>query len=260
MNVCFKKPRITKYFWLLQELVTRDLRVKYRRSFLGYIWSVLNPLLMMVVLTIVFSNLFKFDIPNYPLYLLTGQILFNFYSDATIQSMNSIIYGASLIKKVYLPKYIFPVSRMLSSFVTMVFSLAALLIVMLATQAEFHATLLLVPVVLLYFFLFTLGIGMILSVLVVYFRDVEYLYSVFLTMFMYATPIIYPMSIVPDWAEPVIAMNPMTTYVELFRQCVIYGEWPSLEMHLTCIFFSVLSLFLGIAVFERHEKEFILYI
>lgn len=117
---------------------------------LGYVWSVLNPLLMMVVFTIVFSNLFKFDIPNYPLYLLCGQLIFNFFSDATTQSMNSILMGASLIKKVYLPKYIFPVARVLSSFVMMVFSLLALLIVMVVTGASFHLSLIMLPVAVLY--------------------------------------------------------------------------------------------------------------
>lgn len=260
MSSQFKKLGIVKYVWLLQELVTRDLRVKYRRSVLGYIWSVLNPLLMMVVMTIVFSSLFRFDIPNYPLYLLCGQLLFNFFSDGTMQSMNSIINGASLIKKVYLPKYIFPVSRMLSSFVTMIFSMAALVIVMLATRAEFHVTLILVPVVLLYFFFFTLGIGMILSVMVVYFRDVEYLYGVFLSIFMYASPIMYPISIVPDWAQKIIAINPLTSYVDIFRQCVMYGTWPSIELHGICILCSLLAFLCGVIVFGRHENEFILYI
>ena len=107
MNHSSTKPAFFNYIWLLEELVKRDLKIKYRRSVLGYVWSVLNPLLMMVVFTIVFSNLFKFDIPNYPLYLLCGQLIFNFFSDATTQAMNSILMGASLIKKVYLPKYIF---------------------------------------------------------------------------------------------------------------------------------------------------------
>ena len=193
-----------KYIWLLEELVKRDLKIKYRRSILGYLWSILNPLLMMIVLTIVFSNLFKFDIPNYPLYLLTGQLLFGFFSDATLQSMNSIVTGASLIKKVYLPKYIFPVSRILSSFVTMIFSLLALVIVMIVTNSSFYITLVMLPLALLYIFVFSMGAGLILSVLVVYFRDVEYLYNVFLTVFMYMSPIIYPISIVPDWIKNII--------------------------------------------------------
>lgn len=249
-----------KYIWLLEELVKRDLKIKYRRSILGYLWSILNPLLMMIVLTIVFSNLFKFDIPNYPLYLLTGQLLFGFFSDATLQSMNSIVTGASLIKKVYLPKYIFPVSRILSSFVTMIFSLLALVIVMIVTNSSFYVTLVMLPLALLYIFIFSMGAGLILSVLVVYFRDVEYLYNVFLTVFMYMSPIIYPISIVPDWIKNIILLNPMTSYVDFFRDCVMYGQWPSFQLHCICIIWSLALFFIGILIFEKKQKEFVLYI
>lgn len=249
-----------KYIWLLEELVKRDLKIKYRRSILGYLWSILNPLLMMIVLTIVFSNLFKFDIPNYPLYLLTGQLLFGFFSDATLQSMNSIVTGASLIKKVYLPKYIFPVSRILSSFVTMIFSLLALVIVMIVTNSSFYITLVMLPLALLYIFIFSMGTGLILSVLVVYFRDVEYLYNVFLTVFMYMSPIIYPISIVPDWIKNIILLNPMTSYVDFFRDCVMYGQWPSFQLHCICITWSLALFFIGILIFEKKQKEFVLYI
>ena len=136
---------LIKYQWLLRELVARDLKIKYRRSVLGYLWSILNPLLMMIVLTVVFSNMFRFDIENYPVYLLSGQILFTFFAEATNMAMSSILAGASLIKKVYLPKYIFPVSRVISSFTTMVFSLIALVIVMLFTKADFYITLIILP-------------------------------------------------------------------------------------------------------------------
>ena len=260
MNHSSTKPALFNYIWLLEELVKRDLKIKYRRSVLGYVWSVLNPLLMMVVFTIVFSNLFKFDIPNYPLYLLCGQLIFNFFSDATTQAMNSILMGASLIKKVYLPKYIFPVARGLSSFVMMVFSLLALLIVMIVTGATFHLTLIMLPVAIFYLFLFVMGIGLVLSVLVIYFRDIEHLYGVFLTVFMYMTPIIYPISIVPDWIKDFILLNPLTSYVDFFRECVMYGHWPSIQLHLICLLCSLTSLLIGMVVFEKHQKDFILYI
>ena len=260
MNHSSTKPAFFNYIWLLEELVKRDLKIKYRRSVLGYVWSVLNPLLMMVVLTIVFSNLFKFDIPNYPLYLLCGQLIFNFFSDATTQAMNSILMGASLIKKVYLPKYIFPVARVLSSFVMMVFSLLALLIVMIVTGATFHLTLIMLPVAIFYLFLFVMGIGLVLSVLVIYFRDIEHLYGVFLTVFMYMTPIIYPISIVPDWIKEFILLNPLTSYVDFFRECVMYGHWPSIQLPLICLLCSLTSELIGMVVFEKHQKDFILYI
>ena len=150
---------LIKYQWLLKELVARDLKIKYRKSVLGYLWSILNPLLMMTILTLVFSNMFRFDIENYPVYLLTGQLMFTFFSESTNMAMNSILSGAALIKKVYLPKYIFPISRVISSFTTMIFSLLALLIVMIVTDSEFHLTIIILPIVLINVFIFSIGIS-----------------------------------------------------------------------------------------------------
>lgn len=126
--------RFNRYMPLLRELVVRDLKIKYRRSFLGYVWSLLNPLMMMAIMSLVFSYMFRFKIQNYPLYLICGQTLWSFFSESTHVAMTSVIYNGALIRKVYIPKYIFPVSRVLSSFVTMSFSLVAILIVMLVTR------------------------------------------------------------------------------------------------------------------------------
>lgn len=249
-----------KYRWLLQELITRDLKIKYRRSVLGYFWSILNPLLMMVILTLVFSNFFRFDIKNYPVYLLTGQLLFTFFAEATNMAMTSILMGSSLIRKVYLPKYIFPVSRVLSCFITMFFSLIALCIVMIATDTEFSLTTIMLPVLLCYFLIFTAGISLMLSVMVVFFRDTQYLYGVFLTALNYLTPIFYPFSILPDEIKEYMVYNPMYLFVDFFRKIMMYGEWPSFEEHFVCLAMSFISLSVGIIVFRKYQNEFILYI
>lgn len=249
-----------KYQWLLKELIIRDLKIKYRRSVLGYLWSILNPLMLMGVLTVVFSTMFRFDIPNYPVYLLTGQLLFGFYSEATNMAMTSILGGASLIKKVYLPKYIFPVSRVLSSFTTMLFSLVALVIVMAVTRAEYHITAILLPIVLLYILVFSIGMSLILSVMVVFFRDIQYLYGVFLTALNYLTPIFYPASMLPLWLKELMVFNPMYNFIEMFRKIMLYGQWPTLTEHLICITFAIGGLVLGIYVFKKNQKDFILYI
>ena len=251
---------LLRYKWLLYELVIRDLKIKYRRSVLGYLWSLLNPLLMMIVLTVVFSTLFRFDIPNYPVYLLSGQLIYSFFSEATNMAMSSIINSASLIKKVYIPKYIFPVSRVLSSFVTLTFSLLAMLIVMVVTQVKFTWVILLFPLPLIYILLFSIGMGLILSVLAVYFRDTIHLYSVLLSAWMYLTPIMYPFSMVPDYVKKFILLNPMYYFVEIFRQIVLYGEVPSFEMHLICVAFALLTIVVGLVVFYKNQKNFILYV
>ena len=145
---------LIKYRWLLQLLIERDLKIKYRRSVLGYLWSVLNPLMMMTILTIVFSSVFRFDIPNYPVYLLAGQLMFGFFSESTSIAMTAILDGAPLIKKVKLPKYIFPLSRVLSSFVSMLLSMTALFLVMIFTDMELKITLVLLPFIILLFYCF----------------------------------------------------------------------------------------------------------
>lgn len=170
-----------KFQPLLGELIARDIKIKYRRSVLGVLWTLLNPLCMMIVLSVVFSNIFKFDIENFPLYILSGQLIFNFFSDATTSSMSSIVSSASLIKKVYVPKYLFVISHIFSSFINLMASFTALLLVMTATRTELHWMTLLAPVPLLLLVLFSLGVGLVLAAVTVKFRDIMHLYSVFIT-------------------------------------------------------------------------------
>lgn len=251
---------LVKYSWLLQELIIRDLKLKYRRSVLGYLWSVLNPLMMMIILTIVFSNMFRFDIPSYPVYLLVGQLVYGFYSEATSMAMTSILGGASLIKKVYLPKYIFPLSRVLSCFTTMLLSLIALFLVMAEEGIVFQETLLLLPAILVHLLLFCVGMGLILSVLVVFFRDMLHLYGVILTALNFLTPIFYPANLLPDWLQEGLVYNPLYDYITFFRKIAVYGQWPTLEEHMYCLIFSFGSLLLGMYVFKKNQNEFILYV
>ncbi len=249
-----------KYMPLIQELVKRDLKLKYRRSILGYLWSLLNPLLMMIVMTIVFSYMFRFDIPNYPLYLICGQTLFTFFNESTNLSMYSVINNASLIKKVYIPKYIFPVSKVVSSFITMSFSLVAILIVMLFTGTPVHLSMLLFWAPLLMLLVFSCGVGMILSALAVQFRDLTHLYGVITMAWMYLTPIFYPIEAIPQNVAGFIAGNPLNTYISLFREIVLYGTIPGWEAWAMGALMALLSLAAGTLVFRKLQKNFILYI
>ena len=249
-----------QYKPLLKELVSRDLKVKYRRSFLGYLWSLLNPLLMMAIMTVVFSYMFRFDVPNYPLYLICGQTLWTFFNESTNMAMYSIVQNASLIKKVYIPKYIFPVSRVFSSFVTMSFSLAAIAIVMLFTKAQFYWTILLFFIPLFLLFLFSSGVSLILSALSVQFRDVTHLYSVLTLGWMYLTPIFYPVTAIPSEVAVYIMANPMTSYITFFRSLVLYGTLPETGIWLQCMVWSVGALLVGVLAFRKAQNNFILYI
>lgn len=249
-----------QYRPLIRELVLRDLKIKYRRSFLGYLWSLLNPLLMMAILTLVFSYMFRFDIPNYPLYLICGQTLWAFFNESTSIAMQAIIQNGPLIRKVYIPKYIFPISRVLSSFVTMSFSLIAILIVMLFTRVPLSPTLLLTPVPLFLLLIFCMGIGMIMSAFAVYFRDTVHLYGVLTTAWMYLTPVFYPISILPNQVAILLKFNPLYHYITFFRELVLYRNIPAASVWVLCGLFSLVSFAAGILIFRKLQRNFILYI
>ena len=260
MNIQAYVSKLIKYEPLLEQLVIRDLKIKYRRSFLGYIWSLLNPLMMMGILTMVFSYMFRFDIPNYPLYLITGQVVFNFIAESTTAAMASIINNASLLKKVYVPKFIFPLSRIVSSFVTMLFSMVAVLIVMVFTGTSLKCTLFLLPIPMFFLFIFALGIGLILAALTVYFRDVFHLYGVFISLWSFVTPVFYPVSAVPDQVKYILLWNPLYYIVDYFRQIILYDTIPGFSDTVFCLALSVGPLLLGMFIFKKLQKNFLLYV
>lgn len=266
-RIAFKKDvtAIKRYKYLLSDLVTRDIKTKYRRSALGVLWSVLNPLLMMLVLTAVFSKIIRVEVEGgFALFYLTGYIIFNFISESSNFSLTSMINAGGLIKKVYIPKYIFPLEKTIFSLVNMLFSLIAFVLVFgifLATgKVEIHATMLLFFIPMIYIFIFAFGLNLILSTLNVFFRDVGHLWGVFVTVWMYATPIIYPINIVPEWLQSIIRFNPLYHYVTYFRNVMIYGTVPSLTDNLICFGFSLIFLLVGITVFRKNQDKFVLHI
>lgn len=249
---------LKKYYNLLFEMVIRDIKVKYKKSILGLLWSVLNPLLMMIVMTIVFSTLFKSDIKNFPIYLLIGQITFSFFSDATNMSMMSIITNGSLLKKVYIPKYIFPASKTIFALVNFLFSLIAIAIVAIFTRQPISIHIIGLPLLIIYMFIFSLGIGLVLSSFAVFFRDLVHLYGILLLVWMYLTPIFYPVRIIPEKFLIFIKLNPMYHYISYFREILLYNRWPSFKMNIICLTFAILSLILGSIVFYRKQNELVL--
>ena len=253
-------PHLLNYIPLMQELVKRDLKVKYRRSILGYLWSLLNPLLMMCVMSYVFSTIFQSTIPNFPVYLICGQTLWAFFNESTTMAMHSVVQNSALIKKVYIPKFIFPLSRITSSFVTMSFSLIAILIVMLFTRATIHWTILLFWVPLLFLFVFCCGIGLILSALSTYFRDITHLYGVLTIAWMYATPIFYDPEILPDHVRNTLEWNPIYHFITFFRSLILNGQVPGAEMWLQCALDCIVTFAIGLLIFKKLQRNFILYI
>ena len=252
--------QLYNYRDLLIELVKRDIKKKYRRSVLGILWSMLNPFFTMLIMTMVFSNFFRFSIKNFPLYLLTGQLMFNFYGEATNTSMESILENSSLIKKVYVPKYIFPLAKVLSSCVNFILSLPGLVLLLFITATDIKWIMVLSIIPIIYLLIFCCGVGLILSTVAVYFRDMFHLYSVLLTALSYLTPIFYPKEIIPEKYVFLINFNPLYYFVTIFREIMYYGRLPELNNHLICIIISGIALILGIIIFFKNQKQFILHI
>ena len=251
---------ITHYKFLLSQLVIRDFKTRYKRSFFGVLWSMLNPLLMMCVQYLVFSNFFRFQIENYAVYLLIGTVTFNFFSESSQTALGSIVESASLITKVRIPTYIFPVSKIISAGINLVFSTLALYVIIFIQRVPLNPYHLLIPVLYIMLTVFSLGMGLILSSLTVFFRDMQFIYSVLIMLWTYLTPLFYSADIIPDKYRTLYELNPMYHYVTFFRTLVLGGAMPHFTEFLWCIGYALIFLLIGILVYRKTKKNFILYI
>lgn len=249
-----------KYRFLLSQLVSRDFKTRYKRSVLGVLWSMLNPLMTMCVQYIVFANLFRWDIDNYAVYLLIGTVTFNFFSEATQGALQSVTGGSSLLTKVYIPTYVFPVSKVLSACINWAFSTLALYCIIFIQGIPLNIYHLVLPVAYLTLILFACGLGMILAALMVYFRDIQFLYGVLITLWMYLTPLFYPISIIPESWLAVYSVNPMYQYVQFFRTIILEGALPGMDQFAYCIGYAAVAMLVGIFTFRKLKQNFILYI
>ena len=249
-----------KYRFLIIQLVARDFKTKYKRSVLGILWSFLNPLLTMCVQYFVFSTVFQSDIENYPVYLLIGIVSFNFFSESCGMSLTSILGNASLITKVYVPKYIYPLTRTMSSSINLAISLIPLILVALFTGVTFEKSV----VLSLYFFLclivFSFGLGLLLSASMVFFRDTQFLWGVLSMLWMYATPIFYPESILPEQFIGALKMNPLYHFIQNLRLCILDGISPEPFAYFQCFLMAIGMLLIGAFVFYKTQDKFVLYI
>lgn len=251
---------VRQYRFLIRQLVSRDFKTKYKRSVLGMVWSFLNPLLTMLVQYFVFSTIFKNDIPYYAAYLLVGVVLFNFFNEVCSMSLYSILGNASLITKVYMPKYIYPLTRVLSSIVNLGIALIPMVIVCLITGVRFEKSAILALYFILCLMIFFMGMAFFLSSAMVFFRDTQFLWSVFSMIWMYATPIFYPESILPEQFRFVLKINPMYHFLQNTRTCLISGISPEPNAYLLCMLIALGALGLGAWVFKKSQDKFVLYL
>jgi len=246
---------VLRYRSLLRTLVARDLKVRYKRSALGILWTMLNPLLLMVILTIVFAHLFRVTVEHFTVYFLSAFVLWNFFAQATSWSTGCLIGYGPLIKKIYVPKSIFVVATVLAGAVNLVISLVPLAIIMLVVGHPFTLALAFLPVPILLATLFSLGLSLALAPLCVMFADIVQIYAAVLTAWMYLTPIIYPLNALPTKYRTLILANPMTHLVEAFRTPIYWGAIPSAHVMISSTVAAIVTLVVGWIIFERYSDR-----
>lgn len=266
-----------KYRYLIKELVSKNIKLQYRNSVLGMFWTFLQPLLTMIVLSVVFMKVFGRDsskVINYPVYLLCGRLLYEFFTSSTKKAMRSIRSRASIIKKVYVPKYIYPLSSVLSCFVTFLISLSVLVVVIIYFNLTNNDPITITPNIIfavppvIVLFFFSLGVGMILATLNVFFKDIENIYDVFCLLLFYLTPIVYTIDRLGYSPDSILGkllqINPMYGFIEMFRGAVIHGAefftYFDMNLFYYCCGFTVIVLVVGFFMFYKNQDKFILHI
>jgi ABC-type polysaccharide/polyol phosphate export permease len=248
------------YRSLLRDLVSRDLKVRYKRSVLGVVWTMLNPLLLMLVFAFVFAHVFQSAVPHFAIYLMCGLLVWNFFSQATSWSTGCLLGYSGLIKKIYVPKAIFIVATVLAGLVNLLLSLVPLALIMVVTGHPFHTTLLFLPVPIFLLLCFSLGLSWLLAPLCTLFQDIVQIYTVLLQAWFYLTPIIYPLEALPERYRGLVFANPVTYLVEAFRAPIYSGTLPSEAIMVGATVSSLGMLVVGLLVFERYSDRIAYYL
>ncbi len=246
---------VIRYRNLVGQLIRRDIVARYKRSILGIAWTMLNPLGMMIVLSIVFSQLFH-TVEGYAAYVLSGIVAWNFFSQSTSAVINTLAWGGDFLRRIYVPRSVFAISGIGTGMVNLLLALVPLTIVMLVVGLKINWTILLVPIPMLLLAGFALGVGLLISSLAMYFPDIVEMYSIILMAWMYLTPILYPFDILPDTMKQLMSLNPMYWFIGLFRRIIYEGQTPILDHLIIMAILSLGTLLIGWFVFTRKSDEF----
>lgn len=256
-NIFLSVVEIKKYQYVLYQLVRQQLILRYRRTLFGYFWTLLNPILMMTVTAVVFSSLFKLDLRAFAVFLFAGMIPWNLFNAAVTQSSTAFIYNESLIKKIYLPKILFPLSISLSVLIDSFLSFCALLLIILVIGGKFSVALLFIPVAYFLLFIFCLGIALFISVVTVFFRDIQYVIGIALQALFFLTPVIYKTNSLAGKVGWIVDANPMGLFIDLFRYPIDSGTLPDMYTFLFASFISAISLILGCVFFFSQQNKIV---
>lgn len=252
--------RWRKSQFLFMELIKRDFKKKYKRTFFGMLWSVMSPLLQLLVMSLVLTRFFGQNIEHYIIYLFSGNLIFGYFSDATTGGMQSLVANADIFSRVNVPKYLFLFSRVVQSFINFLLTLVVYFIFVALDGVPFKPSFFAViyPVICLTFF--NVGVGMVLSALYMFFRDVEYLYNVFITLLMYLSAIFYTVESYSPAVQRLFLCNPVYVYIKYFRVAVLDGGIPGVSYHLLCAGYAVIMLLIGFVVYRKNNYKFLYYV
>lgn len=243
-----------QYFFAIRQMVAREVKRKYARSYLGIAWSVLNPLLTMAVMSMIFSTIFKRSIENYPTYYLTASLFWQLFSGATQSAMTALVDNRSLLLKVKLTKQSFVIARVFTALTNFGYSCVAYALILLVFRVKPNIYMLLFPVDAFFMLLFAMGIGYALSILYVFFADIKYLYSVVLTLWMYISALFYPVESLSVIMQRVVNANPVYGYIRFAREIMLYGKMPEREVWLKVVVWGVSSFVAGYLIFKKNEN------
>jgi ABC-type polysaccharide/polyol phosphate export permease len=247
---------LIRYRDLLGQLIVNNIKTRYRRSVLGVLWTLLNPLMTMTVMTVAFSSLFNSAVPNYPVYIMAGLLFWTFLSQSISAAMSSMVWGSNLLKRIYVPRTIFATAAIGNTLVNLGLGLVPLVIIMLVLGHPFSPAILFLPVAVALTAMFVLGMSFLLSTLAVFFTDIVDIFQVFLTAWFYLTPIIYPPQILPEGYRAYLFLNPAYNLLSLFREPIYLGQLPSWQTMLAATLSSVITLLVGWWFFTNKSDEF----
>ena len=252
--------KIKEQSFLFSELVKRDFKKKYKRTYLGMLWSLFSPLLTLLIMSLIFTSFFGRSQPHYTIYVFSGNIVFSYFTDSTVGGMGALLGNSEIFSKINLPKYLFLFSRNISSLIN--FALTFLVYLLFCAIDGILPTLSFISLIIPIFCLviFNLGMGLILSALFVFFRDMQYLWSVFTTLLMYMSAIFYTVDNFPAEAQKLFLLNPVYVYISYFRIAVIDGVFPSLEINLVAIGYALLTFSIGAMIYKKYNHRFIYYV
>ena len=254
-TIVLEKEKIKQYWFVIRELTGRELKRKYSRSYLGVLWSILNPLLSMAVMSAIFSTMFHRTIDNFPVYYLTGTIIWNLFTNSTNTAMTALVDNKQLLIKIKMPMEVFTLSRIYTAFVNFGYSFLTYILFLLIFKIKINISMLIIIPIIGLTMLFAIGLSFFLSTAYVFFGDIKHLYGIILTLWMYCSAIFYPITSLSETMAKVVRENPMYCYIEAARECMMYGRCPELSLWFRMMIWSIITFLIGYLFFQHKKND-----